>query len=44
MENFESSTIEEKGYYDGMVYCLKAIRKAKQYLLKKIGREIEEKL
>lgn len=44
LESYESSTIEEKGYYDGLFYSLKAIKKAKEYMLDKISKEINREL
>ena len=40
LEKYESSSIYEKGYYDGLFYCLKAIKKSRQDILTKIGKEI----
>ena len=44
LESFESTTIEQKGYYDGLFYSLKAIKKAKEYILRKIAKEINSEL
>lgn len=44
IENAPSSSVEEKGYYDGLFYCLKALRKAKTYMLEKCVKEISNDL
>lgn len=44
LESYESTTIEDKGYYDGLFYSLKAIKKAKEYMLGKISKEINKEL
>lgn len=40
IESCSSSSIHDKGYYDGLFYCLKAIKKAKAHVLNIIAREI----
>lgn len=44
IENTPSSSVEEKGYYDGLFYCLKSLRKAKTYMLEKCAKEINDDL
>ena len=38
------STLEEKGYYDGLYYVLRAIKKAKSEVAYKINNKLREKL
>lgn len=41
IESRESNaTIEEKGYYDGLIYVLKALRKSKELIIERIKKEL----
>ncbi|MDO4940374.1 MAG: hypothetical protein Q4E33_01620 [Erysipelotrichaceae bacterium] len=44
IENAPSANVEQKGYYDGLFYCLKALRKAKTYMLEKCSKELNNDL
>lgn len=42
--NYSSQTLMDKGYYDGLIYTSKALKKTKELFLEKINRELEKEL
>lgn len=42
--NYSSQTLSDKGYYDGMMYVLKAVKKSKELIFERINNQIKSEL
>jgi hypothetical protein len=44
INRFNSNGVYEKGYYDGLAYILKALKRSKELLMSRINKEIIDRM